>query len=70
MASGQQQQQQKVAMVTGGNKGVGLGLVRRLCQLPFPGTVYLTSRDVGRGQAAVDQLKVRYSGTLLCAIAD
>ncbi|KAK7488297.1 hypothetical protein BaRGS_00020456 [Batillaria attramentaria] len=50
-------QNQKVAMVTGGNRGCGLAFVRRLCQLPFPGTVYLTSRDEARGREAVEQLK-------------
>jgi len=46
----------KVAVVTGSNKGIGLGIVRSLCK-KFDGTVYLTSRDVGRGKEAVDLLK-------------
>ncbi|NXQ57323.1 CBR1 reductase, partial [Anthoscopus minutus] len=45
-----------VAVVTGSNKGIGLAIVRALCQ-QFPGDVYLTSRDPGRGQAAVAQLQ-------------
>ncbi|NXO77392.1 CBR1 reductase, partial [Sitta europaea] len=45
-----------VAVVTGSNKGIGLAIVRALCK-EFPGDVYLTSRDVGRGQAAVAQLQ-------------
>lgn len=45
-----------VAVVTGSNKGIGLAIVRALCK-QFPGDVYLTSRDAGRGQAAVAQLQ-------------
>ncbi|KAM3678191.1 carbonyl reductase [NADPH] 1 isoform 1-T2 [Ammospiza maritima maritima] len=45
-----------VAVVTGSNKGIGLAIVRALCR-QFPGDVYLTSRDPGRGQAAVAQLQ-------------
>lgn len=44
-----------VAVVTGSNKGIGLGIVKGLCE-KFPGTVYLTSRDEGRGRAAVAEL--------------
>ena len=44
-----------VAVVTGSNKGIGFGIVRALCQ-QFQGDVYLTSRDEGRGQAAVAEL--------------
>lgn len=43
---------EKVAVVTGGNKGIGLGIVRSLCK-QFDGKVYLTSRDVERGNEAV-----------------
>jgi len=46
----------KVAVVTGSNKGIGLGVVRGLCK-KYDGTVYLTSRDTGRGEAAVESLK-------------
>jgi carbonyl reductase 1 len=46
----------KVAVVTGGNKGIGYAIVEGLCK-KFNGDVYLTSRDVPRGQAAVDSLK-------------
>ncbi|NXU42324.1 CBR1 reductase, partial [Drymodes brunneopygia] len=45
-----------VAVVTGSNKGIGLAIVRALCK-QFPGDVYLTARDAGRGQAAVAQLQ-------------
>lgn len=45
----------KVAIVTGSNKGIGLAIVRALCK-QFQGDVYLTSRDVGRGQEAVESL--------------
>lgn len=43
-------------MVTGSNKGIGLGIVRSLCQ-HFDGEVFLTSRNVERGQAAVKLLQ-------------
>uniref|UniRef100_A0A8C1LNP6 Carbonyl reductase 1 n=1 Tax=Cyprinus carpio TaxID=7962 RepID=A0A8C1LNP6_CYPCA len=46
----------KVALVTGGNKGIGFAIVRAMCK-DFAGDVYLTARDVGRGTAAVDSLK-------------
>lgn len=46
----------RVAIVTGSNKGIGLAVVRALCK-QFDGDVYLTSRDVGRGQAALEGLK-------------
>lgn len=45
----------KVAIVTGSNKGIGLAIVRALCK-QFQGVVYLTARDVGRGQEAVTSL--------------
>ena len=44
-----------VAIVTGSNKGIGLGIVRALCK-QFKGEVYLTSRDEARGKAAVAEL--------------
>lgn len=46
----------KVAVVTGGNKGIGYAIVKALCE-KYNGTVYLTARDVGRGEAAVAELK-------------
>ena len=46
----------KVAIVTGANKGIGLSIVKGLCK-KFEGDVYLTARDVGRGQKAVEELK-------------
>ena len=42
--------------VTGGNKGIGYGIVKGLCE-KYNGTVYLTARDVGRGEQAVGELK-------------
>lgn len=46
----------KVAIVTGANKGIGLAIVRRMCK-EFSGDVILTSRDESRGRAAVAQLE-------------
>jgi len=45
-----------VAIVTGSNKGIGFAIVRALCK-KYQGDVYLTSRDEGRGQAAVETLR-------------
>ncbi|KAJ3610182.1 hypothetical protein NHX12_022276 [Muraenolepis orangiensis] len=45
----------KVAVVTGSNKGIGLAIVKELCQ-KFQGDVYVTSRDTGRGKATVETL--------------
>jgi len=45
-----------VAVVTGSNKGLGLGIVKALCQ-KYQGDVYLTSRDEARGLAAVQDLE-------------
>uniref|UniRef100_A0A3P8RK32 Carbonyl reductase 1 n=1 Tax=Astatotilapia calliptera TaxID=8154 RepID=A0A3P8RK32_ASTCA len=47
--------QSGVAVVTGSNKGIGLAIVRALCK-QFNGDVYVTSRDVGRGEEAVKTL--------------
>jgi NAD(P)-dependent dehydrogenase (short-subunit alcohol dehydrogenase family) len=46
--------QQTSVLVTGGNKGLGLEAARRLGELGW--TIFLGSRDEGRGQAAVDKL--------------
>ena len=48
----------RVAVVTGSNKGVGLGIVEGLCK-KFDGHVYLTSRDEGRGIQSVEGLKAK-----------
>jgi len=45
-----------VAVITGSNKGIGLGVVRALCR-QYSGDVYLTARNKDRGQAAVELLK-------------
>uniref|UniRef100_A0A6I8S0I2 carbonyl reductase (NADPH) n=1 Tax=Xenopus tropicalis TaxID=8364 RepID=A0A6I8S0I2_XENTR len=46
----------KVAVVTGGNKGIGLAIVKALCK-QFKGDVYLTARDPKLGEEAVRALK-------------
>jgi NAD(P)-dependent dehydrogenase (short-subunit alcohol dehydrogenase family) len=44
----------KRVLVTGGNKGIGLAIVKRLVK-EYPDVfVYLGSRDVGRGNAAIE----------------
>lgn len=45
----------RLAVVTGANKGIGFAIAQNLCK-QFDGKVLLCSRDVGRGQAAVDKL--------------
>eukprot|EP01087_Luapelamoeba_hula_P020272 TRINITY_DN6893_c0_g1_i1.p1 TRINITY_DN6893_c0_g1~~TRINITY_DN6893_c0_g1_i1.p1 ORF type:complete len:313 (+),score=42.55 TRINITY_DN6893_c0_g1_i1:17-955(+) len=45
-----------VALVTGGNKGIGLAIVRQLATKCPEAIVLLGSRDAERGQAAVDEL--------------
>ncbi|XP_052742421.1 carbonyl reductase [NADPH] 3-like isoform X2 [Bicyclus anynana] len=42
----------KVAVVTGSNKGIGFGIVRALCKRGI-GNVYLTARNVQRGKEAI-----------------
>ncbi|XP_012348569.1 carbonyl reductase [NADPH] 1-like [Apis florea] len=46
----------RVAVVTGGNKGIGFAIVKQLCK-QFDGVVYLTARDVNRGLNAIKQLE-------------
>lgn len=46
----------KIAVVTGGNKGIGYAIVKGLLE-KYDGTVYLTARDENRGKEAVDKLK-------------
>lgn len=46
----------QIAIVTGGNKGIGLAIVRGICK-QFNGDVMLTSRDAERGVTAVKQLE-------------
>ena len=47
----------KKVIVTGANKGIGLAIVKRLLE-QFPDvSVYLGSRDQGRGLAAIEQLE-------------
>ena len=45
-----------VAVVTGGNKGIGLAIVRGLCK-QFKGRVILTSRNEENGKSAVSLLR-------------
>lgn len=44
-----------MAVVTGGNKGIGFALVKRLAELGV--SVVLTARDRQRGEAAVENLR-------------
>lgn len=46
----------RVAVVTGGNKGIGFAIVKALCQ-KFDGLVYLTARDKERGENAIAELE-------------
>lgn len=51
---------EKVAVVTGSNKGIGFAIVEGLCKR-FDGVIYLTSRDEDKGKAATAKLKKRDS---------
>lgn len=46
----------RVAVVTGGNKGIGFAIVKGLCK-QFDGIVYLTARNTTLGLNAVKQLE-------------
>ncbi|XP_063376344.1 carbonyl reductase [NADPH] 1-like [Cydia fagiglandana] len=46
----------KVAIVTGGNRGIGFEIVKGLCA-KFDGAVYLTARNEERGRQAVKKLE-------------
>ncbi|XP_074650915.1 carbonyl reductase [NADPH] 1-like [Tubulanus polymorphus] len=47
----------KIAVVTGANKGIGFCIAEQLCEKLGPDSiVYLTARDVGRGEKAVQDL--------------
>jgi NAD(P)-dependent dehydrogenase (short-subunit alcohol dehydrogenase family) len=45
----------KIALITGANKGIGLDIARQLGAKGV--TVIVGARDAGRGQAAVDLLR-------------
>ena len=45
----------KIALITGGNKGIGLGTARQLATTGM--TVFLGSRDPGRGESAAAALR-------------
>ncbi|XP_026683010.1 uncharacterized protein LOC103514164 [Diaphorina citri] len=51
---------ERVAVVTGANKGLGFGIVKSLCE-QFDGYIYLTARDKKKGAEAVQVLKDRAS---------
>lgn len=50
------EQGKRIAVVTGSNKGIGLAIVKGLCE-KFDGIVYLTARDITRGEHAVKELQ-------------
>jgi carbonyl reductase 1 len=47
---------ERVAIVTGANKGIGFAIAKELCR-QFDGTVYVAARDEARGKAAVAELE-------------
>lgn len=56
----------RVALVTGGNRGIGFAICRQLASQGY--TVLLASRDRGRGARAAEQLS--QFGTVLPAVID
>lgn len=59
----------KVAVVTGGNKGLGFSLVRALCQLwGNEGRIYLTARDEAKGFEAQRRLRHEGLSPLFCRL--
>jgi len=57
----------KVAVVIGGNRGIGFSLVEALCQ-EFNGDVILCSRDKSRGEEAVKELHDRGLNNVLLQV--
>ena len=60
----------KVAIVTGGNKGIGFATIKGLAKV-FDGDVYLTARNQERGMEAVkalaeENIKVRKKYSSQC----
>lgn len=55
-------------MVTGGNKGIGFALVKRLAELGL--RVVLTARDRQKGEAAVEALRPHLVHFLLLDVSD
>jgi len=50
----------RIIVVTGANKGIGLATTEELCRrVGDSAVVYLTARDTGRGQAAVEGLAAK-----------
>jgi hypothetical protein len=56
LSSLQQLQAMRKILVTGANKGIGFALVRRLLSEYTDTFVYLGSRDISRGEAAIKSL--------------
>lgn len=46
----------RVAIVTGANRGIGLSVVKKLCQV-FDGDVFLTARNTEKGLLALQKLR-------------
>ena len=56
----------KKILVTGANKGIGLGIVKKLLR-EFPDThLLLGSRDVARGEAAVREILSEMGMNFIC----
>ncbi|KAJ8979439.1 hypothetical protein NQ317_003218 [Molorchus minor] len=47
---------QKIAVVTGANKGIGYEIIKGLCE-KYQGTIYLTARNEQKGKDAVKELE-------------
>lgn len=53
----------RVTFITGANTGLGFEILKSLCRSQRPYTVYAGSRDIPKGEAALEELKKEYPST-------
>ena len=51
--------EQKIALITGGNRGIGYAIAQGLLKANF--RVIIGSRNLEKGQAAVEKTQLRFS---------
>ena len=52
-----------IILVTGGNTGLGLEIVKSLCRSAQPYTILIGSRDLSKAEAAISNVKSEYPST-------